>query len=263
MTKIPTDWTTLVVKFQTAAVMPPPYAYFYTLQIEKKPSGLAIDYILQYLERDEIDEEAILEEGFTLNDDFGWKGDLPEVWREELTQLLNQTTLAADVKIKETDNYIEFLFDEGQSAGTFPTERKPWDYFLQELVQAIYEAAKKERAFELEYVRIDGDKKSTVQIEASFAKRLFTVQLNGLSAQKMDWKWSRQTMETIFQADFLVDDAEERHPEFSGKYLNVGDGLWYEFGETLVEPTPESKVLPKIEQLMEKVIREANTAKSA
>lgn len=253
----PQDRTSLIVKFQTANVMPPPYAYFYTLKIKQQAAGLAVDYTLTYLDRDEIDEETILEEGFTLNDDFAWKGKLGKVWQDELLRLLYNTKLVAEHKIKETDNYIELNFDEVADQGTFPSERKHWDYLLQELVQAIYESAQKELPFELEYIDIDGNRKSSLRLEASFANRELTTRVNDSEPKTRSWKQAREVMETVFQADFLMQSAEERKPEFSGKYLSVGDGLWYEFGEALVEPTPDSKVLNKIGGLLDDLMEES------
>ncbi len=259
MNKLPADWKTLTIKFQTSENIPPPYAYFYTLNLTKSDGGLQADFDHKYLDRDELDEEAILEEGFELNSDYAWKGSLPAIWEKELEKVLAKNSYKAESKIKESEDYIELVFPDDSQAGQgyFPTKIADFEYFLQEIMQAIYEVSGKEQPFKLEYRNIDSQGETVTACQAVFAERNFTVQQNGNPPKNMGWKWTQEVMGTVFMADFMMEDATREVPKFSGKYLSLGDGLWYEFGETLVEPTTDSEVLPRIEKLLKQLGEEA------
>jgi len=253
------DWKSIRIKFQTAASSPAPYSYFYTLELTPEDNKLGVDLALQYLDRDELDEEMILEEGFTLDDDYSWAGTLPSVWRSELSRVLKKLTPAGSDEVGEQENYlvVEIQSTAGTIATFIPNDRPEWDYFQQELIQAIYEASGKERAFEMEYREIEAKSELKIKIGASFTQRDFSIQLNGQPPLSLDWQWTKTVMETVFKADFLPPEAPEEKPRFSGKYLTVGDGVWYEFNESLVEPSPKSKILPQIVRLMDQLRKEA------
>ena len=253
------DWKSIRIKFQTPAVLPAPYSYFYTLDVTSEEAGLGVSLALQYLDRDELDEEMILEEGFSLDDDFGWEGILPSIWRTELIRMLEKLDPDQTDQIGEQDNYlvIEINDSNGTVDNFIPNDRQEWDYFQQELIQAIYEAAGKERSFDMEYWEIEGKNQLKIHIIASFAHREFSISINGKEPVSLNWRWTKKVMETVFKADFLPSQTPEEIPRFSGKYLTVGDGVWYEFDESIVEPSPKSKVLPQIIKLMDQLREEA------
>lgn len=253
------DWKSIRIKFQTAAGLPAPYSYFYTLDITPEDKNLGAALTLHYLDRDELDEEMILEEGFSLDDDYSWTGTLSAVWQNQLGRALEKLAVAQSDEVAVHENYlvVEIQSADGKTTDFTPTDRPFWDYFQQELIQAIYEASGKEHAFALEYLEIEAKNELRIQIDASFAERSFSLRLNGGSPQTLDWKWAKAVMETVFKADFLPSQAPDEVPRFSGRYLTTGDGVWYEFNETLVEPSPKSKVLPQIVRLMDKLREEA------
>ncbi|WP_373513046.1 hypothetical protein [Persicitalea sp.] len=259
MTKLPADWKMLIIKFQTSEITPPPYAYFFTLTLTKADEGLLADFDHQYLDRDELEEEAILEEGFELNSDYAWKGELSAVWQKELDKLLSKTSYRPERKTNDTEDYIELVFPNKNSGDEryFPTNIADFEYFLQEIMQAIYEVSEKEQPFKLDYRNIDRLGESKINCRAAFAERIFSVQQNDEPPKILGWKWTQEVMGTVFMADFVTEEATREVPKFSGKYLSLGDGLWYEFGETLVEPAPDSEVLPRIKKLLDQLGEEA------
>jgi hypothetical protein len=255
MNKAMKDWKTIRIKFQTATGLPAPYSYFYTLQLTPEGKNLGASLTLQYLDRDELDEEMILEEGFSLDDDYSWTGTLPAIWQDQLNVALAKLAVAQSEEVPEHENYlvVEVRATDGTGIDYMPTDLSFWDYFQQEIIQAIYEVSGKERAFTMEYLEIEATSELRIQIDASFAKRSFVVRLNEAVPQALDWKWTKEVMETVFKADFLPPSVPDELPRFSGKYLTTGDGVWYEFNETLVEPSTKSKVLPQIIRLMDKL----------
>lgn len=55
----------IIAQYQTIQ-LPPPYSFDYQLIISPKADGLEVDFKLHYTDRDELSEEEILDEGFTM-----------------------------------------------------------------------------------------------------------------------------------------------------------------------------------------------------
>lgn len=238
----------IIIKYQTAAIVPAPYAYYYTVKsIGSDTGGLIVDFVLNYLDRDSLTEEEILDEGFTMTDDLSWRGELPMVWARELKILLNNSHLVDESDESELEEFIGIEKPaEEKDVLFFPAKKKAWSYFLQELMQAVFEAAGREKAFELDYLQIKGGKETPMKLKASFISKLFTIH-SGKEMKVLEWKFLEDCMKIIFQADFVTELASETHPKSDGLYLSPGDGFWYKSGESLQNPSPRSKVLTEIE----------------
>lgn len=260
MTKKSIDWTKVLIKFQTASIIPVPYAYYYSLELNNLENVVGVDLTLTYLDRDELDEDSILDEGFTLNDDYAWKGELPQVWLAELEKVLGNESLTGKDKISETDNFIELEISQGggDKAVVYPIDREKWDYFLQEIIQSVYEVSKKELPFELEYLSINQKQSVNLFLNASFSTRIFTIKSGQNEPTIVPWKWVNEVMSTVFRAEFLMEEALEVMPKQPGSYLAIGDGLWYPMYTAIVEPTNKSRVLPKIDALFKDLFEQAN-----
>jgi hypothetical protein len=79
------------ILFQTAESIPPPYAN--QVEIDSKPNGenVHVKFRQTYLQRDEMEEEDILDEGFSLDDDIEWEGELNEAWKAEFQKVAEST----------------------------------------------------------------------------------------------------------------------------------------------------------------------------
>lgn len=255
MTNNTPTWSQVTIKFQTASIMPAPYAYFYTLILENRASQLGVELDMRYLDRDELDEDSILDEGFTMNDDYSWKGQLPQQWAQVLESRLLPKNLSRKNRNTDNDNFIEIELKDaaGNVDNFFPVNIEDWDYFQHEMIQAVFEASGKEMPFELEYFEIEQNSELQMLFKASFTNRTLLLQLNDSEKKLLPWEKTQVIMQTIFTADFVEEEAMEDLPENDGKYLNIGDGLWYEFGKSILEPTPKSKILPKILKLLDQL----------
>lgn len=80
----------LVLRFQTSALVPAPYAHAIELSINIKDESLAYVFEMEYLDRSQLSEEEIYEEGFTMEDDYKLEGELPKVWANELKALIEK-----------------------------------------------------------------------------------------------------------------------------------------------------------------------------
>lgn len=240
-----------IVRYQTAPVVPAPFAHFYTLKLDiQSEEDLHVDFDIVYNDRLELTDDEIYDEGFSKDDDYKWKGTLPAVWINEFKEIFVSSKIIRKREENEYEDFIEIELDENEKRVTiYPVDKERWSYFLQEMMQAIFETAGREKPFELTYVDIDNDSKLTIDLKASFGKKEFTLSKNAGPARKLHWDQLQKIMDTVYKAEFVADNASESRPAKRGKYLTAGDGLWYEMGVAVLETTSKSKDLAKIEAL--------------
>jgi hypothetical protein len=242
---------------------PPPFLYQYKFEIEMKEGNYEANFDLKYLERNEIDEDEIYEEGFTLKDDYSWRGQIPEVWLQELKSLLSNTK---EAKGRESaDNKIHLEVDSGVGRSELlPMNQEDWEYFMQELIQAIYELDEKENPYKLIYKELSPNKNFIeIDLIARFAHRNAEViyKSNKFKEGKtLSWPELKSLMKIIYLPDYDYEEATEKEPKRAGKYLNTGEGLWFEFGKTVTNPGKSNDVLKKVENSL-KGIFDGKTAK--
>lgn len=226
------------IRYQTRS-LPPPYSYQYTLELRSEDQAVRVRLDWKYTDRDELTDEEIEEEGFSANDDFFWQGTLPVVWGAALHDLLRETRW-----VSETANDGSFLSvtvsePSGEVTGGSPHDQAEWEYFLQEVVQAVYEAAQRERPLQLAYLSFAGGKPVELRWEASFLQRRFTLTpvLNDQpQEQPLPWQQLRPLLEAWYVPDYYSEKAEAGLPRHAGEYVDPGDGRWYQLGKAATNP---------------------------
>ena len=222
----------LKIRYQTARSLPAPYAYFYTLTAKLTGSEVQIDLAITYPDRDDIDDDELMAEGFTRNDDFSWSGRLPNAWLRAFGDVADKTRLQPvdEEQLGEDDDFWDISLD-GSQAGK-PTNADDWQYLIQELIQATYEADKRERPFELTFLDSRGPGRELV-LTASFVDR--TVIIRDRShrdgARTLPWSTLQRVMSTVYSVDFDPDTTLDRRPKTTGQWLNLGTDDWYEVGK--------------------------------
>ncbi|QRQ99922.1 hypothetical protein [Dyadobacter sandarakinus] len=246
--QIPAEYT---IRFQTAPITPAPFSHFYTLRLDVRSAiELWVDFGITYTERDEMSEEDLIDEGFTANDDYHWSGKVPPVWINEFGEIFGSSKMIRKREEVEYEDFIEIELEENNKNVTiYPVDKERWTYFLQEFMQAIFEASGKEKPFEMTYLEIGDGQPFTLDLKASFATKMLTLSKLGEKPQQLDWPKLQKIMDTVYRADFLADMAARSRPNKPGKYITAGDGLWYQLGVSIVESAPKSKDLPKIDAL--------------
>lgn len=230
--------------------LPPPYCYAYALEAKFTPSGLEFTFKLTYTDRDELDEDEIFEEGFTLNDDHEGKGTLPKAWTETLKVLIRRTTwtnnkkhLALRVKIEDIENNVF----EGS-----PADIASWEYLLQELQQGIYETNKREYPLDFRYREVEKTGELAIALHASFSQReayiTYTRDGSPEKKQPLPWKDLKKLLKAIYTPDYLPENAQDGFPTKRGKYINPGDGQWYMFGKAVLNPSAKVDSLTLLEK---------------
>lgn len=242
------------VTFDSGALVPPPYHFAYRLFIDL--NSAATQYEIQYLHREELSEEEITDEGFTLNDNWKWEGPLPATWIEALREQVDkQSWPKKPAKPEEEEAVLDIrLFDKegGLLFDGKPADQASWEYFLQEIIQAIYEVAEREAPFQVLYKEIGKGSEEEILLEASFALRTITARrLSSKGTEETaqpEWKQLKGLMKAIYVPEFDYEKASIQEPRKRGKYLYTGDGFWFKFGESLLEPDKKTNSLSRLEE---------------
>ena len=243
------------VHFQTLS-LPPPYAYAYTLQAELVEGSVDISLDWRYTDRDELSEEEIWEEGFTPDDDFQWQGSLPSVWKQTLERWIQETTLSSSEALpsSETNSMtITYTDAQGRVVKGRPANSQQWEYQLQELVQGVYEAARREHPLRLRYLNLDSPSQPVqITMDISFLHRSFgiTVQQPARTqTESIAWKKLRPLLETLYLPDYETELSSQKTPHQRGRYVDPGDGRWYQVGKAALNPGKKD-VLFSLHQIM-------------
>ncbi|KAA9356715.1 hypothetical protein [Larkinella humicola] len=230
------------IRYQTALVVPPPYAHFFTILLHPTSDGrLSINLTMTYTDREELDEEEITGEGFTTTDDYQWSGHLSAVWEQTVGDLARKVQLKAFDEEKLSDNQDYFLVTidthaQGSQSGT-PSHRSEWQFLSQELIQAVYEVSGKEKPFEATYLEIESGSRTEAHLTASFAGRevrLETRRANQTQTKTLPWKELKALMEVFFAVDYNSEEALLDAPRKPGRYLNLGTPEWYETSTAII-----------------------------
>ena len=245
------------IQYQTLS-LPPPYSYGYTLHAELADASVAVALDWQYTDRDELSEEEIGEEGFTPDDDFQWQGTLPAVWKPVLETLWKQTTWLPVTGAQSEDRSLVITITEptGQVTTGVPSDIGQWDYLLQELVQAVYEAAQRERPLQIRYLEVHRTGSSEeVAFNISFLHRRCTMTVQSatpIRTQKLPWYEASALLETLYLPDYTIDHSSATYPRRQGRYIDPGDERWYPVGTAVLNPGKKD-VLQQLHQRIQKM----------
>lgn len=227
----------LQIRYQTARSLPAPYAYFYTLTARPvSGNGLQIDLAITYPDRDDIDDDELIAEGFTRDDDFSWSGKLPKAWLDTVANLVGKTRLQPlnEETLDENDDFWDITVETeqvGHQQG-IPKNADEWHYLVQELMQAAYEVVGRERPFELTYVDLSQrQREAELQLTASFAERTVTIRSREDRREQnrtLPWTTLQKVMSQVYEHDFDPDETQLKRPTRSGQWLNLGTDEWYD-----------------------------------
>lgn len=208
----------LNISFLTLQV-PPPFAHGYTMTIYKKGKAWEIKFQLEYLQRESLEEEEILDEGFTGDDDFQWTGKLPEVWVQALDDLLKESTYVTDQPAEAPNHLFLEYVNNGKSG--FPVNFQDWEYVLEELIQAIYELAKRELPFMLHLINMK--ERVDLRLQAKFATRSFV-----LKGGKRPYPWEQLKMILAHIENLEINEIPKARPAKKGYWLSFDGEQYFE-----------------------------------
>lgn len=219
------------IKFQTSALQPAPYAYALQLDLkEGKNKTLAYDLDIEFLDRDSLTEEEILEEGFTLSDDVQVNGQLPQTWLEALKILLSRTEKTDKDELEESEDL--WYLDTGKDQ-FYPKNVRQWADFTEQIRQAILEDSGLEKPLEITLVEISAAGKTTTVIKGSFARQTLVVEKEG-NRKSLKWTQLNAILRDLYSGDLDYEQATTRQKNAPGIYLNFGDEYWFELGKSYI-----------------------------
>lgn len=225
--------------------VPAPFCYTKTLKINATGSVLHVDYQLQYTDREDFSMEELEEEGFTGDDNESWKGNLHINWLETLNTITN---LSKGEKASSANECIVHV--DGNLFETYGNENK-WDYFIQEITQAIYETATWEQPLIIRFCKKekDTDKAPIQKLTISFASKT-AVSTTGDKNKTIDWKNIQQLLKLFYLQEFNEGEHANKVPNQAGIYSDPSDGQWYNLNDS-------SKVLNKTQkEQLQKILEE-------
>lgn len=219
------------IKYQTSALQPAPYAYALQLDLkEGKGKTLVYDLEIEFLDRDSLSEEEILEEGFTLSDDVKLKGELPQTWLEELKTLLSRTERTEKDELEENEDL--WYLDTGKEP-FYPKNPRQWADFTEQIRQAILEDGGLEKPLEITLAEVSAAGKKTTVIKGSFAKQTLSMEKEG-TRKSLKWSQLNALLRDLYSGDLHYDLATTRLKNAPGIYLNFGDEYWFELGKSYI-----------------------------
>ena len=237
------------IRYETEDALPPPFAHYFHLKATFAPDGtLATAYQLGYLGREELTEEEVISEGFTSDDDWQWRGTLVAAWADSARALLVATTVRKP-RPADARAYLVVVFqtDAGEELMGEPRNRADWEFVAQELTQAIYETAGRERPLTVRFRHAPpGGPVVTRELTLHFATRTVAGQRNGTVAPAPDWAAAQALLRTVYALNFFPDRASPAEPRQSGFFLDPGDGHWYEAGGGVKNATKSHDALASL-----------------
>ncbi|MEM9832821.1 MAG: hypothetical protein AAF944_19470 [Bacteroidota bacterium] len=232
----------ITIHFETLSV-PPPYSHRYTFDLKLSPDNLRVQYHLKYTDRGELNEAEIWEEGFSDNDDFSWEGSLPFVWLDTLLAIWQTTSLVSEEEYSEPIENRLFIvahLGDGQQVVGIPQKMQEWEYLLQELTQAVYEAAHREHPLQIRYLeRSAKGEELKLSVIIRFLNRSIKITWQqGKQKQSYDlpWEESKSFLQKLYRLDFHHGYARTKTPNRPDKYLDPGDGRWYPLQKGVTNP---------------------------
>jgi len=248
----------LEINFQTLT-LPPPFSHSYRISVTLKDDEPKIRFEIQYTEREQLSEEEILEEGFTPEDDYQWEGTLPKTWKFALLEKLRNSKKLYDTPRPHAQQALSLniSYENGEHTHGIPNNAETWEYFAQEMIQAIYEISRKEMPLEISYLEVSSREKIQLSIRPSFSKRNVRV-ISDVSGQKKqqdhDWAMLKPLLEAIYLPDYNTELASHKEPRKPGSYISPGDGLWYKLGEAVTNPGEKKDIVLDLEKRIQQFI---------
>ncbi len=236
---------TFSLKYQTAENIPAPFAH--AIEINGSfEQDLELSFELTYLDRDDMTEDELMDEGFSSNDDFTWKGTLSKVWSDVVFGSLKS---ANELFIKSLEPHQDFWQVDFEGKSFYPKNTDAFKYLIEELQQAVYEKAGREASLKLTYLKNQGSENLEVFVSASFIDRKLqlvrTNMIDGSSETKvLAWDELNFILKNTFSGEFEAGFAHSKKPAHKGLFLNAGDELWYEVGKSLlIQPNKILKIM--------------------
>ncbi|MFT6881765.1 MAG: hypothetical protein ACI83W_000733 [Marinoscillum sp.] len=215
------------VSYQTLQ-LPPPHSFAYTLEMNFHADHIDIVYDLEFLNRDEVTDEELEEEGYTKDDNFQWKGSLGQVWVNDLKDDILDVEL--EEESEDFNTYLHFEIETGEETmDGLAVLAEDWDYRLQEVIQAIYEKAGIESKLMVKFINKDGAASEYFELTASFEHQ--TTEVNKKS---ITWEQLHELMSDMYVINF--EEEPQDNPDKNGLWIDPDGQSGYQLFDAQAGP---------------------------
>lgn len=228
---LPPTTTGLVLEYDSG-ILPPPYSHVFRLALDWSTGDLNAQLDLHYTDREELSEQEIFDEGFSLEDDYRFQGHVPSVWIAPVKQLL-QVSHWTKKGIDEGGITLTPMEGSKSEGLKIPSNQEEWQLMAQDLIQAIYELEKKEAPLTVHYRKVEREQISDISLTIHFSNREAVV-ITSANSKKISWARAIDLMKFVFMPDYRYEQAKDTPGTKRGSYLDCGDGYWHELGKGVV-----------------------------
>ncbi len=234
--------------------IPPPFAHIFKIKLGFAKNRLNTQLYLEYTHREEITEEEILDEGFTLDDDYTFQGEIPKIWEETIKDLFSKSKWS-NTKLNEEDGGIKLLAKDADDkvSRAVPANQQDWMILSQDIIQAIYEINKKEAPLKINFLEIGTSESKHLQLQMKFATRIVEVIVNG-KPKTADWEDTKKLLSYVFMPDYDYGIAKEQKPNKPGSYIECGDGYWHDVNKGLINIDSSFDAIKHIKEGFQKLL---------
>lgn len=244
--------SSLEIQFDSG-VVPPPYSHIFKLKIGFGANTIETSLDLIYTGREELTHEEIFDEGFSLEDDFHFKGDISKIWEKPLIDLYLKSKWANDLLDEEGGINLIVIDHKGKKTSLIPQNQKEWQIFAQDLIQAIYETSNKELPLSLRYLIRSQTVETMIHLKVLFSIRKVEIKIND-KFKEGDWDKTKDLLSDIFLPDYDYSKAKQQVPNHLGHFIDCGDGYWHEIGKGVVNIDNSFDAVSKIKEGFQKLI---------
>ncbi|MFO7826214.1 MAG: hypothetical protein R6V72_19925 [Cyclobacterium sp.] len=239
------DITRLEIEYITGEV-PPPFSHVFKLKMSFGKNFVNTQFDIQYTGRENLNPEEITDEGFTMADDYSYKGEIPNLW-ENIFKKLYSSSKWSNQKALGDKGGIKILAKDihGKITRDIPLNQDEWYLTCQDFIQAIYEISKKEAPLCIRYKSIHPSQEINIDLLFRFSIRKVEAKVNN-QVKSMEWEKGRDLASLIFIPDYDYGLAREEAPTQEGQYLDCGDGLWHNFETGIINLDEEFDAKEKI-----------------
>ena len=217
------------ISFQyTTGQVPPPFCFRYVIDVslvgkDKYEGKLE----LEYFDRDELTEDEIFDEGFSLEDNFSWQGVIPKVWGDEVVERIKSTNWRKNLSANnDGSEFLIKLYKNENGEVLQPSDINSWEMFMQEIMQAVFELGKKEAPLMIGFSKNDKSQQIQFDITYYFSRRCVDI-IHNNNKKNIDWSEAQKLLKYIFGIDYVPEQGLEKLPKSHGAFISPGDGLWY------------------------------------
>lgn len=243
----------IVIEFDSG-IIPPPYSHVYRLSLDWSSAELIAELELHYTDREELTEEEILDEGFSLNDDYSYKGALDYVWKKVVSVEFEKTKWSGR-QLDEGGLTLAAIEHGKTGPAKAPADQEAWQMLAQDVIQAIYETSKKEAPLTVNYRQVTNENSTDCSITMNFSTRE-AVFKDKDESRTINWEYAVQLLKLVFSPDYNYEIAKEKAGTKRGSYIECGDGYWHELGKGVVNIDTTFDAVGKIKAGFENLIAE-------